>query len=216
MMPKSKETKLIQGFFDKFKEISYKKGEIVVRADDSSRGIYFVSQGKVKQYLITEDGNEIIMRLFTRGEIFPKTWGFLNKTNSYYFETLTKAKLRRCSRKEFNLFLHKNTEAMYELLIQTLEEKRKLNLKIKSILAGDSYIRLIAVLLNNIKNKQKKFGQNNIIVPFTQYHLAAQTGMSRETVNRQLNKLKRKKVVSYSRNILKINSLKLLQKELVF
>lgn len=38
----------LQNFFSQYKELQYKKGEMLVRAGDTPQGIFYLTQGSVK------------------------------------------------------------------------------------------------------------------------------------------------------------------------
>ena len=50
----------IDAFFNKFKHQVYKKGEILIRADDNPSGIFYLKSGGVKEYCISKKGEEIV------------------------------------------------------------------------------------------------------------------------------------------------------------
>ena len=54
--------KKIEAFFIQYKYQVYKKGEILIRADDNPQGIFYLKEGHVKKYAISKKGDEFVDR----------------------------------------------------------------------------------------------------------------------------------------------------------
>ena len=65
-------------FFTQFRSFPYKKGDIILRAQDSPSGVYFIESGFVRVYSFTEDGEENLHLIYKEGEIFPLVWVYTN------------------------------------------------------------------------------------------------------------------------------------------
>lgn len=49
---------------------NFKKGEFIYFSDDPSNSIYLVTEGKIKLLYYTEEGDEVVKSVLTRGEVF--------------------------------------------------------------------------------------------------------------------------------------------------
>ena len=81
--------KKVSNFFKKYKQQKYKKGEILIRADEDPSGIFYIIEGKVKEYAISKKGEEIIVNIFKPHTFFPMSWAINNTKNQYYYETIS-------------------------------------------------------------------------------------------------------------------------------
>lgn len=77
--------KKIDAFFTQFKYQKYKKGEILIRADDDPTGIFYLKKGTVKEYAISKKGDEVVVNIFKPASFFPMSWAINNTYNRYYF-----------------------------------------------------------------------------------------------------------------------------------
>jgi CRP-like cAMP-binding protein len=83
------------------------------------------------------------------------------------------------------------------------------------LMAGNAYSRLITELIILSKRfGQKTKGSDQILLKTTEKDLAAQTGITRETVSREFKKLIDKNIISFQTEHLIIKSLGDLEKEL--
>ena len=64
----------VDTFFKQFKKQIFRKGEIIIRADDDTAGIYYITEGIVKKYAISHKGEELIVNLFKPHAFFPMSW----------------------------------------------------------------------------------------------------------------------------------------------
>ncbi len=58
-------------FFQHYKKQNYKKGELLIRADDQPQGIFYLKSGTVKVYAISKKGDELVVNLFKPKAFFP-------------------------------------------------------------------------------------------------------------------------------------------------
>src|SRR5664279_727901 len=106
----------LKAFFTQFKRQEYKKGEILVRADDDPAGIFYLTQGNVKTYLITAKGDEIVLNIFKPISFFPMSWAINSTKNNYYYEAMTELVLWRAPKEDVVVFLKSNPDVLLDLL----------------------------------------------------------------------------------------------------
>src|SRR6266545_4746184 len=90
----------IDAFFIQFKQQTYKKGEILIRADDDPSGIFYLKNGVVKEYAISKKGDELVINIFQPISFFPMSWVINETHNIYFFEAMTDVTLWRAPKDE--------------------------------------------------------------------------------------------------------------------
>ena len=80
---------LLTEFFRNYKKISYKKREMILRAEDIPSGVYFIESGSVREYSIFPNGEELTLFLSNPGDAFPVRWAFTGTVNTRNFEAFT-------------------------------------------------------------------------------------------------------------------------------
>ncbi len=204
----------IDAFFTKYKYQKYKKGEILVRADDDPAGIFYLKDGLVKEYAISSKGEELVVNIFKPPSFFPMSWAINNTPNTFYFEAVTAATIFRAPKEDVIVFLKRNPDVLFDLLSRVYRGTDGLLTRLTHLMSGGSKGKLITELLIHTK----RFGQikknGAVMVKISQKDLASQIGVSRETVNRELKILKEKKLVTFTRGTLHIVDIKKLTEEL--
>jgi CRP/FNR family transcriptional regulator len=206
--------KKIDEFFLKYKFRLYKKGEILIRADDDPSGILYLKEGIVKKYAISKKGDELVVNIFKPISFFPMSWAINNSPNAYFYEAMTELKIWKAPRDEVNAFIKDNPDVMYDLLSRVYRGTEGMLTRITYLMAGNAYSRLITELLIHAKRFGYKDGVS-IEVKVTEKDIAAQSGMTRETVSREIKNLKNKGLISFKKNVLHIQDIHLLETELV-
>lgn len=204
----------IHAFFQQFKEQSYKKGDVLIRAQDTPSGIFYVEEGLIKVYAISQKGNEHVVNVFKSGSFFPMSWAVNNTENNYFYEAVTPLVLRKAPKEQVFTFITQDSEVLLDLLKRVYRGTDGLLQRIDSLMNGNAYFQLIT----EINIYAKRFGikhTDSVEIKITEMELAQLAGLTRETVSREMKKLKEKKLVLFSKNILEIPNTDLLEQELL-
>lgn len=210
----SKIAKKIDKFFTQFKHITYKKGEIVIRADDDPSGIFYLVSGNVRKYAISKKGDEIVVNIFKPISFFPMSWAINNEPNEYFYDSLTSLEVYRAPKEKVVEFVKNNPDVLYDLMSRVYRGTDGMLRRMTYLMAGNAYARLITELIIHAKRFGKKTN-SKLEVKVSEKELATQSGMTRETVSREMKELKNKGLVTFNKNILAIKSIEDLEKELV-
>jgi len=186
---------------------SYSKGDFIYFKEEYSRHIYLVSEGKVKLTTYTEDGEEMIKAILTKGEIFGEM-ALLGEQKRKDFAQSVAANTCLCPM---------NVEQMYELMRNNQQfglaihkiigmRIRKLERRLELLFFKDVKTRLfefIKELLEEQPDYDKK-EQVTIPVVYTHKDIADLIGSRRATVTTMLNELKEGGYIDYSRKEIEI------------
>lgn len=204
----------IANFFKQYKKQVFKKGEILIRSDEEPRGIYYLTSGTVKEYAISKNGEELVVNIFKPISFFPMSFVFNPTPNNYYYEALEEIETWRASKDAVVEFLNQNPDVMFDLIGRVYKGMDGFITKLVYLMSGEAYERVITEILI----AARRFGTitNNKIakVTISEKDLANQTGMARETVSREIKKLKSKNLVIFDRKKLIITDISKLEEEL--
>lgn len=203
----------IEGFFTQFRHQTYKKGEVLIRADEDPTGILYLKDGIVKQYAISRKGDELVVNVFKPGVFFPMSWAINNIPNSYFFEATTDTTAWRAPREDVISFIKQNPDVLYDLMGRVYRGTDGLLTRMAYLMSGSAYTRLITELL--IQGKRFGVKEGSIVrLHISEIDLAARSGMTRETISREIKTLKEKHLVTFEKNELTINNIETLEEEL--
>ena len=199
-MEKDFETRLkIRKFFKEGRPIKYKAKETIIRADDEPSGVYYLVEGFVKIYSLTQDGKELIYNIYRLGSYFPAAWLLAEERNTRFFEALTPVTVFRVSKKEVLEFLQKNPDALMELIKRISTGLVYLTHQTEVLVYGTALNKVSFVLLQLALRFGKKYARNKvqIIFPLTHQLISGLAGLARETVTLVIDQLKKNGVIFY-------------------
>lgn len=191
-------------FFDKFKKLTYKKSETLIRADDEPAGVFYLKKGYVRMYAFSDQGVELTLQIFEPGAYFPMTWA-VKIPNRYYFECLTSVEVYRAPRDKVLAFLNKEPEILFDLTTRLLRGFNDLLIRIETLVFEDAEQRVIAALLylsghfGRPQPSQGKRAGKDIIIEhrFTHQDIANLAGIARETASLELADLEKRGLIAY-------------------
>ncbi|MCR8963754.1 Crp/Fnr family transcriptional regulator [Brevibacillus halotolerans] len=180
---------------------TYKARSFVFLQGDSLDRIFFIHSGKVKIQKTDKTGREQIVSVLQAGEMFPHAGFFKKGTFPANAEILELAELVVIPIVDFENVLLQYPRLCITLF-KTLEEKIvDLQNRLEEKILHDTYEQIIMLLLRLCKSNgiqiQDKY---KITTQFTNRELASMIGTSRETINRTINRLKRKKLIDIDEN----------------
>lgn len=187
---------------------AYKKQDYIYFEEDTSNKIYLIEKGKVKIGYYSEDGEEVVKAILSKGELFGE-----------------KAILGEIKRDEFAQSIDNTTsicpigvETMHELMRdnQTFSFRvykfigfklQKLERRLKLLMFKDAKTRLIEFLddlCTEYGYNCDKTGDHVINHSYTQKDIASLIGVSRPTLNILLNELKEDDILDFDRKQIRI------------
>lgn len=198
-------------FFSRFPQKSYAPHEVIVHAGDDPPGVMYLCSGAVVQYDITESGGKVVVNIYKPGAFFPMSWAINSTSNNYYFEAHGDVQIRVAPSEEVVSFVKKHPEVLYDLLSRVYRGLDGVLTKIVQQMSGNARTKLLNCLLI----RAKRFGavdvNGHIHVSVTEHELADETGLTRETVSREMSKLRKAKLVQNSKGRIIIPDTNLLE-----
>lgn len=207
--------KKLEDFFGKYRLQLYKKGEILVRADEEASGIYYIKDGFVKKYAISKKGEELVVNVFKPGSFFPMSRAITGYKNKYFYEAKTPLEARKAPINDVLNFLKSNPDIVYDLLTRIYRGLDGVLMRTVYLMSGSAYSRLTTELILHARRfgkYEKETGR--IICKVSEKDLASQSGLTRETISREMANLKKKGLLEFHANTLIVNNLKKLEEEL--
>lgn len=202
MFPKTyshlNKTKEFETFYNQFAIRKYKKGEMLIRADDDPQGIFCLTKGHVRQYTISKAGFELTLHILKPISYFPMVWAINGTPNVYFFEALTAVEVGRAPRDQVVNFIKDKPTIIFELMSELLEDYAETLTRVEHLVFSDAYRRVISVLIYIAKHFGQDHKRGTIVRHrFTQQDIATLVGVTRETANNEMVKLEKKGLISY-------------------
>lgn len=207
--------KVLETFFQKYTRLKYKKGEVILRAEDIPQGVFYLRKGYVRQYMVAESGAMLMLHIFKPNSFFPMTWALNDTANTYYYEAMTVVEIWRAPKEAVREFLLEYPAVVYNLAQRLLRGIVGIRQRMEYLVMDNAYDKTLLLLLYMAQNLGEKEGAGMILpVPLTHREISAWIGTTRETASLQVEILKKRGLIQYRKRQLVIPSVKALEKEL--
>lgn len=198
--------KEIENFLKKYKTIKYKKGQILIRPEDTFGKVILEKNGFARVYKISKTGEEISWPILKPMWIYSMITALNDNKSEYFIETVTQMEAWVIPIEDFwDFWKSKNIEDLYQLNIRNLVE---LTEKQSELLIADAYTK-VAILLRematNFGEKQGKKISLNFNIPHRVW--ASITGLTRETVTLQILKMQKQGILRNNKRKLVIDDI---------
>lgn len=204
----------LHNFFSKYKSISFKKGESILRPGNELSGILYIMEGYSRLYSISKDAQELTLIIFKTEDFFPMTWAIKNTSNSYYMEAMTNVKLVKVPREQFLKFIQDNNKLMFEILSRISIRFEGLLQRMEYAIFGNAESKVASIILICADRFGLKTKDGIIIrVPLTHQDIAKLIGMARETVSIEMKKLQKRRLVNHKGKYLIVKNYQKLKEE---
>jgi len=179
-----------------------KKGTVLFNPGDPLGGVYFIKEGFIKLYEVSEDGKETIIYLTGPGNLLSlRAIVSREQTAHQYTEAITDVVLYTMTMQEFFAALTEHPEHLVDLIHVLIDRLNHAERRVEGFVAGDATSRVASFL----HDAAMRFGQTKgetIIFPveFTHQRIADFVGSFRETVTVALNRLQKKGLIKMTRS----------------
>lgn len=177
---------------------SYLKGERIMSEYDVAKGVYFVHSGIVKLTKQDEHGNELIVCIKKKGEIFAEA-NLFNQTCQTYPATGTMVQdgeIYFLNTDDLEQELLYSPEMAVQIIRYMSESLRDMTSILRDIALLDVYSKTVRTL----ERLAEKFGANHcnrmhLELPITVQEFSTLVGTSRESVSRVFSRLKKEGII---------------------
>lgn len=210
--PVSKKT---DEFFSGYRERRFSKGQIIIFPDEISRDVYYLTEGKIKKYSVNYKGDEVILTVFRPGSFLPIAQAIDQPLKDrFFYAAETDIVTRVAPTKDVSKMLKNNPDIMMALLHRVNRALSEFLDRSLSLMAGNALSRVAY----EVYVEAKRFGIEEkagaIYIDLNERGIAARTGLTRETVNREIRKLKEICALKVERRGILITDMVKLEKKL--
>lgn len=193
-----------QNFLEQYPVRNFKKGEIIIFQGEAPRAAFVVKKGVVKAYNLSVDGDEKPVDFYSTGNVFPGPWVYGKMANAiYYYEAFTAdLSVYAVDRKAFVEYVKSRPELLYIELDHYLTEQLGKSMRLNALEHSRASDKLVYTLHYLALSHGRYITPNEveITLELTHQDFANLTGLTRETAATELNKLKKRGVISYDKH----------------
>jgi CRP-like cAMP-binding protein len=204
----------IHAAFSSYPKRSYPKGQILVFADESPEHIFYIVEGRVRKYDVSYRGEEVIVNIFKPPAFFPMSWAINHAPNKFFYKTETDTEIHVVPASVALQLLEDNPDITLDLLSRIYRGMDGLLGRVVHLMSGTAKSRLLYELIIEARRFGEEQPDGTYKLTSNESDLAARSGLTRETISREMRKLKESGWVELQNNVLLIKNLPAMQKAL--
>lgn len=189
-----------------------KKRTILLYQGEIPRAAHVIKSGVIKMYSVNNAGEEQIVQFQTPGDIFPAPWIF-SKVNAslYYYEAVTDCEVLTLPKQSLLDVVNKDPKIKADMFEYFVSNYTGLLMRITALEQARAIEKILFTLyyLLSRYGKQTKPGIYTVKLSLTHSIIASLVGLTRETTATELNKLRRRGILTYNTHEYNINKEKL-------
>jgi CRP-like cAMP-binding protein len=199
----------LRDLFDNTQLRKYPQGQIIYYQGDELDSYFYVKSGFIKVYNISKDGDERILMIIGKGDVFPFIIPSKKRSHhlKYFYEATTNVQLLSLRRRIFNEKVKSEgaiARCVLEYTTNTTDHLLSRLDIVESKTASSKVARLLPFLAKRFSKKPKS-GFAKMHVKLTHQDIANMTGLTRETTSIHMKKLEKKGVINQNGAGLKVN-----------
>lgn len=204
----------INEFFNQFSTRQYSKGQILILSGDDTDYVYHIISGKVKEYDVSYRGDEIILNVFKPPAFFPMSLAINKVRNPFVYEADTDVSLKRAPADEVVAFIKANPDVLFDLMSRVYRGLDGLLNRMVHLMSSSARNRILYELIIEAKRFGETLANGKCEISLNEKDLGARAGLSRETVSREISKLRGEGMISIGGKKITIESVDLLEAKL--
>lgn len=169
-------------------EARYYKGEIIVGTTDNPQEMFYIVSGRVGQYDISSSGYKVTVNSYGVGSFFSLSWLY-GAANDHYYEALEDCCIKSIPLKAMKKVFETDHAFSEHYISKLMRGLNGLYKRLSIHMVEDAQQRIIYELLLEVNrfHKENKNSRKVLTVPIST--LASNTGLTRETVSREISRL---------------------------
>lgn len=193
--------------------VRYAANDTIFLKGSPGTGMMAVVTGRVKISSPSPDGKEVILNVINPGEIFGEVALLDGKERTADAIALTACELLVLERRDFLPFLRSNPDVCIRMLGILCERLRRTSEQVEDILFLDLSGRLARALVRLAQTHGERGTDGiRIALPLSQRQFGEMVGLSRESINKQLNAWQREGLIALDKGRITIRGMQALER----
>lgn len=189
-----------------------KKGTVIFNHGDPLERLYFIKEGFVKLYRLSDQGRETTIYLYGPGSMLGvRALTSEDESARHFAEAITDLQINTITRREYFDIVSNHPEYLLDLLHIFIDRLNYTERKLEGFIITDTTARVAYFLYDCVIRFCKEEDDIELPLPLTHQRIAEFVGSFRETVTLSMNKLEKEGVLKFERGkvfILDLNKLK--------
>jgi len=213
-MAPDKITEKLRAYFSDKPLVHFSKSEVLISPGEGPERIFFVAKGRVRAHEVSYRGDEVVVSVIKAPAFFPMSWATNRIPNRFYYKADSNCEVYIADTDEVMKFIKKNPDVMFNQLKRVYASLDGVLGRMVHMMSGTAKSRLLYELIMECRRFGTDQDDGTCKLDATERDLAARAGLTRETVSREMSKLKKLGWVTVNGKGIFIHDIKQLERAL--
>ncbi len=175
----------INSFFAKYPTIRFDRGQVLIRAGEIPKGIYFIVSGQVIKYDIANRGARMVVDYYRPGAVLPieRLSGVLE--NRFFYEAYRDATVKIAQVEDLKALVDDSPEVLRSVVADLAAKLTVAHRRSAHLMSGASFNLILFELIIQARVNGVRQENGEYSLDMHEDELAQRVGLTRETVNRE-------------------------------
>lgn len=189
---------------------TFKANQSIYFQEDISNNFYFIKKGRVRVYLLNQEGKEMTIEIMGEGRVFGESSFFSRSARLTSVTAINDVELIACQIEDLMPYLNHSPELVTQIFILLSHTVKHLSHQVRRLCFMNAHEKIADFLLEITENPHESLGISHNVIPYTHQEIAECTSLQRVTVTKILNEFKEKEWIALKyRSIVIVNREKL-------
>lgn len=181
----------VLSYIEKAGEVfTFTPNQTIYFQEEISNNFYFIKKGRVRAYLLNQEGKEITIEVMGEGRVFGESSFFSHSARLTSMEAINDVELIACQIQDLMPYLTQSPELVTQIFTLLSQTVKNLSHQVRRLCFMDAGERIADFLLDVTNHPHKSLGITTSCIPYSHQEIAECTSLQRVTVTRLLNQFK--------------------------
>lgn len=182
---------------------TFDKNDFIFKANGNDQSVYILKSGRVKIFISSVSGRDVVMWFAVAGEIFGLAESLQEKPRLIYARAAEPCEVLCVAYSEFKEWLTSHPDIAFSLMKIMAVRMRELSLRFLSLASGNIQVEIAQLLVRLGVSHGRPAGEHiHMGIPLTEQDIADMVGTTRQGVSTCLAQMKRQGIVDTERHYL--------------
>lgn len=166
--------------------------QVIYFQEDISNNFYFIKKGRVRAYLLNQEGKELTIEIMGEGRVFGESSFFSQSARLTSVEAINEVELIACQINDLIPYFKDSPELVTQIFTLLSQTVKNLSHQVRRLCFMDAGEKIADFLLEMTDHPHRSLNIEENCLPYSHQEIAECTSLQRVTVTKLLNEFQKK------------------------
>lgn len=191
-------------FFSGYPKRLYPKDQIIIFVGENTDKLFYLYDGQVALYDTSYRGDDVTLNMLSPQAIFPMAHALEDHDNKFFYKAAVDTTVHIAPKEDVLEFISNNPDVAMDIIQRLFGTLERMYGRLVYLMSGSAGSRIMYEIIMECHRIGTSSGHGSYLLSIHEKDLAARTGLSRETVSRELRRLKDKQLAYSDKQAIRV------------